>query len=122
MEARSIAQVHVDAVRERRAELKGLERNLTDFIKRCDAPQPRNSSSWFLPIPRGHRQAYWTLLEDHRSCGEPRGRLPCQYCMAHTASSALHFGEPSLRTVEEEPIEAGEMYFARGGWTVGMHS
>jgi DNA-binding transcriptional MerR regulator len=37
MEARSIAQVHVDAVRERLAELKGLERNLTDFIKRCDA-------------------------------------------------------------------------------------
>lgn len=37
MEARSIAQVHVDAVRERLAELKGLERRLTDFIKRCDA-------------------------------------------------------------------------------------
>jgi DNA-binding transcriptional MerR regulator len=36
-EARSIAQVHLDAVREKITELKGLERNLTDFIKRCDA-------------------------------------------------------------------------------------
>jgi DNA-binding transcriptional MerR regulator len=36
-EARSIAQVHLDAVREKLAELIGLERNLADFIKRCDA-------------------------------------------------------------------------------------
>ena len=36
-EARSIAQVHFDAVREKITELKGLERNLTAFIKRCDA-------------------------------------------------------------------------------------
>jgi DNA-binding transcriptional MerR regulator len=36
-EARSIAQVHRDAVRNKFAELKRLERNLTDFIKRCDA-------------------------------------------------------------------------------------
>ena len=36
MEARSIAQVHLEAVREKLAELKGLERNLADFIKRCD--------------------------------------------------------------------------------------
>ena len=36
-EARSIAQAHLDAVREKLTELKGLERNLTDFIKRCDA-------------------------------------------------------------------------------------
>ncbi len=36
-EARSIAQVHLDAVRAKLAELKGLERNLADFIGRCDA-------------------------------------------------------------------------------------
>ncbi|MDE2166321.1 MAG: helix-turn-helix domain-containing protein [Alphaproteobacteria bacterium] len=36
-EARSIAQVHLNAVRKKLAELKGLERNLTDFINRCDA-------------------------------------------------------------------------------------
>lgn len=36
-EARSIAQVHLDAVGGKIAELKALERNLTDFIKRCDA-------------------------------------------------------------------------------------
>ena len=37
MEARSIAQVHLNAVREKLTELMGLERNLADFIKRCDA-------------------------------------------------------------------------------------
>jgi DNA-binding transcriptional MerR regulator len=37
MEARSIAQVHLGAVREKVAELKGLERTLADFIGRCDA-------------------------------------------------------------------------------------
>lgn len=36
-EARSIAQVHLDAVRTKLTELKGLERSLTDFIRRCDA-------------------------------------------------------------------------------------
>jgi DNA-binding transcriptional MerR regulator len=36
-EARSIAQVHLDAVRDKLAELKRLKRNLTDFIRRCDA-------------------------------------------------------------------------------------
>lgn len=36
-EARSIAQLHLDAVRKRLAELKDLERNLADFIKSCDA-------------------------------------------------------------------------------------
>jgi DNA-binding transcriptional MerR regulator len=36
-EARSIAQVHLNAVRDKLGELKRLERNLTDFIKRCDA-------------------------------------------------------------------------------------
>lgn len=36
-EARSIAQAHLGAVRTKLTELKGLERNLTDFIKRCDA-------------------------------------------------------------------------------------
>jgi DNA-binding transcriptional MerR regulator len=36
-EARSIAQAHLDAVRKKLSELKGLERNLTDFIRRCDA-------------------------------------------------------------------------------------
>lgn len=36
-EARFIAQTHLDAVRKKLSELKGLERNLTDFIKRCDA-------------------------------------------------------------------------------------
>lgn len=36
-EARSIAQVHLGRVREKLAELKGLERSLADFIKRCDA-------------------------------------------------------------------------------------
>jgi len=36
-EARSIAQVHLDTVRDKLGELKRLERNLTDFIKRCDA-------------------------------------------------------------------------------------
>ncbi|AGK59730.1 MerR family transcriptional regulator [Hyphomicrobium denitrificans 1NES1] len=36
-EARSIALVHLEAVREKLAQLKGLERNLADFIKRCDA-------------------------------------------------------------------------------------
>ncbi|HET9818950.1 MAG TPA: helix-turn-helix domain-containing protein [Rhodanobacteraceae bacterium] len=36
-EARSIAHIHLGAVREKLAELKGLERNLADFIKRCDA-------------------------------------------------------------------------------------
>jgi DNA-binding transcriptional MerR regulator len=37
MEARSIAQDHLEAAREKLAELKGLERTLADFIKRCDA-------------------------------------------------------------------------------------
>lgn len=37
MEARSIAQNHLEAVREKLTELKGLERTLADFIKRCDA-------------------------------------------------------------------------------------
>lgn len=37
MEARSIAQDHVEAVREKLTELKRLERTLADFIKRCDA-------------------------------------------------------------------------------------
>ena len=36
-EARSIAQVHLDAVRDKLGELKRLERSLTDFIKHCDA-------------------------------------------------------------------------------------
>ncbi|MBN9079737.1 MAG: MerR family transcriptional regulator [Rhizobiales bacterium 65-79] len=36
-EARAIAQVHLDAVRAKLAELKGLERNLAEFIGRCDA-------------------------------------------------------------------------------------
>lgn len=39
-EARSIAQVHLDAVREKLAELKELERNLADFVERCDAVCP----------------------------------------------------------------------------------
>ncbi len=37
MEARSIAHAHLDTVREKVADLKGLERNLADFIERCDA-------------------------------------------------------------------------------------
>ena len=37
MEARSIPHVHLGAVREKLAELKGLERGLADFIERCDA-------------------------------------------------------------------------------------
>lgn len=51
-EARSIAQVHLDAVRRKLAELKGLERNLTDFIKlRCDLlRRPRAR----LRDPQGH--------------------------------------------------------------------
>lgn len=36
-EARSIARLHLGAVREKLAELRDLESNLTDFIKRCDA-------------------------------------------------------------------------------------
>lgn len=51
MEARSIAQVHVDAVRERLAELKGLERNLTDFIKRCDALCSGGPAAYSRSIP-----------------------------------------------------------------------
>lgn len=39
-EARSIAQVHLDEVREKLAKLKRLERNLADFIDRCDAVCP----------------------------------------------------------------------------------
>jgi DNA-binding transcriptional MerR regulator len=37
MEARSIAHAHLGAVREKLAELNGLERSLADFIERCDA-------------------------------------------------------------------------------------
>jgi len=37
MEARAIAVDHLATVRDKLAELKKLERNLTDFIQRCDA-------------------------------------------------------------------------------------
>lgn len=37
LDARSIAQDHLDAVRERLAQLKRLERNLADFVRRGDA-------------------------------------------------------------------------------------
>ncbi|HUC10839.1 MAG TPA: MerR family DNA-binding protein [Stellaceae bacterium] len=36
-EARSIAQAHLDTVRKKLTELMVFERNLTDFIRRCDA-------------------------------------------------------------------------------------
>lgn len=36
-EARSIAQIHLGEVREKLAELEGLERNLAEFIDRCDS-------------------------------------------------------------------------------------
>lgn len=37
MEARTVAADHLTSVREKLAELKKLERNLTEFIARCDA-------------------------------------------------------------------------------------
>lgn len=37
VEVRAIAHDHLGAVRTKLAELKGLERNLADFIRRCDA-------------------------------------------------------------------------------------
>jgi DNA-binding transcriptional MerR regulator len=40
MEARSIAELHLETLREKLAELKGLKRDLADFIKRCDAICP----------------------------------------------------------------------------------
>lgn len=60
-EARAIAVDHLAAVREKLAELKKLERNLADFIERCDAacaggPGPDCVILQDMAKPSPHRQ------------------------------------------------------------------